>query len=140
MKIGMRKPSIKRSVRARTTGRVKRAVKKSVNPLYGKKGVGFIKDPGKSVKNAVYHKTTFGMMDVVDMAQKESAHSSTSRSSRPGRRRSGKAGFVFALLVFLFVIWASARSGIGPFTVMLVIIGIVYVIAYFASKKEDKES
>lgn len=31
MKYGMRKPSIKRSVKARTTSRVKRSVKKSVN-------------------------------------------------------------------------------------------------------------
>ena len=37
MKFGMRKPSIKRSIKARTTGRLKRSVKKSVIPFYGKK-------------------------------------------------------------------------------------------------------
>lgn len=51
MKIGMRKPSIKKSISARTTGKAKRAVKKSVNPLYGKKGIGFVKSPSKSIKN-----------------------------------------------------------------------------------------
>ena len=54
MKTGIRKPNVKKSISARTTGKVKRAVKKSVNPMYGKKGVGFVKDPAKSVKNAVY--------------------------------------------------------------------------------------
>ena len=63
MKVGMRSPSIKRSVKARTTGRITRAAKSSVNPLYGKKGMGYIKDPEKAVKNAIYHKTTVGIRD-----------------------------------------------------------------------------
>lgn len=37
MKYGVRKPNIKKSIKARTTGKVKRQVKKAVNPLYGKK-------------------------------------------------------------------------------------------------------
>lgn len=64
MKFGMRKPSIKRSLKARTTGKIKRKVKKAVNPVYGKKGVGFIKSPTKSVKNKVYKKTTFSFWDL----------------------------------------------------------------------------
>lgn len=44
MKTGIRKPNIKKSISARTTGKVKRAVKKSVNPMYGKKGAGCVKD------------------------------------------------------------------------------------------------
>ncbi|MFR6669830.1 hypothetical protein [Enterococcus sp.] len=64
MKLGMRKPSIKKSISARTTGKAKRAVKKSINPKYGKKGVGFAKSPTKSVKNKVYKKTTFSFWDL----------------------------------------------------------------------------
>lgn len=64
MKIGMRTPSLKKSLKARTTGKAKRAVKKAVNPLYGKKGVGFVKDPVKSVKSSVYKKTTFSIFDL----------------------------------------------------------------------------
>lgn len=63
-KVGFRKPSIKKSVRARTTGKLKRKAKKAVNPFYGKKGVGFIKNPKKSVKNKIYKKTTFGLSDI----------------------------------------------------------------------------
>ena len=36
----------------RITGKVTRSIKKSVNPLYGKKGMGFINDPERAVKNA----------------------------------------------------------------------------------------
>ena len=64
VKVGLRTPSIKKSVRARTTGRIKRKVKRTVNPFYGKKGVGFIKNPKKSVKNKIYKKTTFGITDL----------------------------------------------------------------------------
>ena len=64
MKFGMRKPSIKKSIKSRTTGKLKRKVKKAANPLYGKKGVGFVKNPKRSVKNKVYKKTTFGVKDL----------------------------------------------------------------------------
>lgn len=64
MKIGMRKPSIKKSIRARTTGKAKRAVKKAVIPGYGKKGSGWIKDPKKAAYNKVYKKTTFSFWDL----------------------------------------------------------------------------
>jgi len=64
MKIGMRKPSLKRSLKARTTGRAKRAVKKAVIPVYGKKGMGYVKSPSKAVRNKVYKKTTFSLFDL----------------------------------------------------------------------------
>ena len=37
MKFGMRKPSIKKSISARTTGKIKRSIKKAIIPGYGKK-------------------------------------------------------------------------------------------------------
>lgn len=64
MKIGLRKPSPRKSFRARTTGKWKRRAKKAVNPFYGKKGMGFIKNPKRSVKNKVYKKTTFSLWDL----------------------------------------------------------------------------
>ena len=59
MKIGMCKPSLKRSFKARTTGKAKRAVKKALIPGYGKKGSGWAKKPKKALYNKVYRKTTF---------------------------------------------------------------------------------
>lgn len=64
MKFGLRKPSIKKSIKARTTGRIKRTVKKTINPFYGKKGIGFIKNPKKAIYNKVYNKTSFGLRDI----------------------------------------------------------------------------
>ena len=64
MKFGMRKPSIKKSIAARTTGRAKRSVKKAINPDYGKKGTGWIKDPKKAAYNKIYNKTSFSIWDL----------------------------------------------------------------------------
>lgn len=60
----MRKPSIKKMVKARTTGKVKRAVKSEVVPLYNQKGTGIVKDPKKAVYNKVYNKTSMGLGDI----------------------------------------------------------------------------
>lgn len=59
MKIGMRKPNIKKSISARTTGKVKRKIKKEIIPAYGKKGTGWIKNPEKAMYNKVYNEVTF---------------------------------------------------------------------------------
>ena len=64
MKFGMRTPSLKKSIKARTTGRAKRTVKKAVIPGYGKKGVGWIKNPKKEAYNKVYKKTSFSIFDL----------------------------------------------------------------------------
>ncbi len=64
MKYGIRTPSVKRSISARTTGRVKRAIKSSVNPTYGKKGMGIVNSPKKAVYNKVYNKTTVNPLDI----------------------------------------------------------------------------
>lgn len=59
MKVGMRTPDINKSIKARTTGKLKRSAKKTINPLYGKKGMGYINNPKKAVYNKIYSKTTF---------------------------------------------------------------------------------
>lgn len=64
MKFGMRTQSLKRSISARTTGQLKRSVKRAIIPGYGKKGMGWIKNPKKSLYNKVYHKTTFSIFDL----------------------------------------------------------------------------
>ena len=49
MKFGFRKPSLKKSIKARTTGKLKRKAKKAV------------KNPKKAVYNKVYHRTSFSI-------------------------------------------------------------------------------
>lgn len=70
MKVGFRKPSPKRSIKARTTGKVKRKMKRAVNPIYGKKGMGLVNDPKKAAYNAAYHRVTFGATDVAHWVAK----------------------------------------------------------------------
>ncbi len=64
MKFGMRKPSIAKSLKARTTTKYKRKVKKALIPGYGKKGMGWIKNPKKAAYNKVYKKTTSSLWDL----------------------------------------------------------------------------
>lgn len=72
MKFGMRKPSLKRSIKARTTGKIKRKIKKAINPFYGKKGMGYIRNPKKAIYNKIYNKTTFGISDLLKHTRKTS--------------------------------------------------------------------
>lgn len=64
MKIGVRKPSIKKRVRARTTGKLVRKVKSAINPFYGKKGMGWIRYPKRAMYNKIYNKTTVSVDDL----------------------------------------------------------------------------
>lgn len=59
MKIGMRTPNIKKSVKARTTGKINRKIKKATTPMYGKHGM--IKNPKKSLYNKFYYRFTFSI-------------------------------------------------------------------------------
>jgi hypothetical protein len=126
MKVGVRKPSVKKSISARTTGRVKRTVKRSVNPFYEKKGTGWIKNPERAAKNAIYHRTTVGLSDVV----KVSMSGNTTGKTFEGRNSSASSNEViksslpnFIMLIFsvvflllgLFVIKEYLIPGIAMF-------------------------
>jgi len=65
LKLGVRKPSFKKSFKARTTGKLKRKAKKAIIPGYGKKGMGWIKNPKKAAYNKVYHKTSVGLFSTI---------------------------------------------------------------------------
>lgn len=60
-KLGARRPSVSRSITARTTGRVTRAAKRAVNPAYGRKGTGWATNPKKAAYNYAYKRTTVGV-------------------------------------------------------------------------------
>lgn len=81
MKIGVRKVNVKNRIKARTTGKVKRKLKKTVNPFYGKKGMGWIRNPKKALYNKVYHKTSIGVDDIAKAATgKQSTEKSKKRA------------------------------------------------------------
>jgi len=63
VKFGMRKPSWKKSLSARTKGRMTRAVKKALIPGYGKKDMGWL-HPQRKLYNEAYKRTTFSIFDL----------------------------------------------------------------------------
>lgn len=63
-KIGVRRFSPRKSIAARTTGRLTRSIKRALIPWYGKKGVGWLKNPRRAARNALYRRTTFGVSDL----------------------------------------------------------------------------
>lgn len=68
MKYGMRKPSWKKSLSARTKGRATRAVKKALIPDCGKKGMGWL-HPKRKLYNTIYKKTTFSLFGPVQVTR-----------------------------------------------------------------------
>ena len=63
MRYGMRKPSWKKSLNARTKGRATRAIKKAIIPGYGRRGMGIF-HPKRAIYNKVYRRTTFSIFDL----------------------------------------------------------------------------
>jgi hypothetical protein len=95
MKFGIRKPNYKARFKARTTGKLKREMKRAVNPFYGKKGVGFIKDPSKSVKSAIYHKTTVGVPSLLPKSNpKRKSDESPKAAQQPAINIANTNGYV----------------------------------------------
>jgi hypothetical protein len=67
MKFGMRKPSLKKSIAARTS--VKRVVRHSLG-LKAPRGLGILTNPKKAIYNKVYNKTRFGIGDIFKRKKK----------------------------------------------------------------------
>ena len=106
MKVGLRKPSIRKSIKARTTGKVKKAIKRSVNPLYGKKGMGYINNPKKAIYNKVYNKTTVGVRDIGRAISNE-ADSRNERypvHTNAGRKSGSTVSLIIAAVVVILLI------------------------------------
>lgn len=129
MKVGVRKPSIKKSFKARTTGRAKRAIKSSVNPLYGKKGMGWIKNPERAAKNAIYKRTTVGVSDIAGKAL-GSGHSSSSSKEVVN---SGIPNFVMLIFsaVFLFLGLFTFKEYLIPGVLMFVCAACAFLYYVF---------
>lgn len=123
MKVGYRKPNIKKSIKARTTGKIKRKMKKAVNPLYGKKGMGYVKNPKKAVYNKVYHKTTFGTSDVLRATTKSPSKKSTTASKPSVMNANGINPVVYTLIVLVFGVF-----GVHKFIDGSTGMGILYLL------------
>lgn len=79
MRSVIRKPNIKKSISSRTTGRVTRTVRKISDPTYGKKGIGYIKNPKKALYNEFYNATSYGLKDISNSGKSEKSNLSQYR-------------------------------------------------------------
>lgn len=146
MKIGIRKPSLKKSIKARTTGKLKRAVKKSVNPLYSKKGMGYINNPKKAVYNKIYNKTTIGVSDII----KTTNTTKTTKTSKPHETKVtyspttkkysntlykilGVSSLIFGVLSSLLGLLILSEGGLG-----LIIPGVILILIGLSCLKISK--
>ena len=124
MKVGIRKPNIKKSIKARTTGKIKRSIKKSVNPLYGKKGMGYITDPKKAVYNKVYNKTTVGVKDIVSSDNTKKINV----SANVAPNKTNKALAIISLIFgSLFLLISLISFPVGGFIFLIPSLFLIYI-------------
>ena len=135
MKFGVRKPSIKKSISARTTGKLKRQVKRAVNPLYGKKGMGYVNDPQKAIYNKVYNKTTLGTKDILKSNTSSSSKSNKVSEEDIDLNNPGWGCVKYFYIALLFVLgFFTLPWGVG---VIFIGLGIFFIIR---NKRKSKET
>lgn len=121
-----RKPSLKASFKARTTGRAKRAVKRAIIPGYGKKGTGFIKNPKRSMYNAVYHLTSIDTLKPIKNKKRTTQGQGSQQSS------SSCLWWIFWIVILILCL-ANIHITLG----ILAVCGIVWLLVKLF-KKHDK--
>ena len=120
MKFGIRKPSIKKSISARTTGKAKRKLKRMVNPFYGEKGMGWIRNPRKALYNKVYRKTSISSKKVVS-----------------GIGSLLALPFIAVIYMAIFMIWFSVM--LLWWVCVLVVNGIIALVEWIINLNADGE-
>ena len=121
-----RKPSLKASFKARTTGRAKRAVKRAIIPGYGKKGTGFIKNPERSMYNAVYHRTSIDTLKPIKNKKRTIQGQGSQQSS------SSCLWWIFWIVILILCL-ANIHITLG----ILLVCGVVWLLVKLF-KKHDK--
>lgn len=134
MKYGVRKPSVKKSISARTKGRVTRTVKGAINPTYGKKGMGWVNDPGKAAYNKVYNQTTWSATQLptgIANNRCNGENSEVNMSSQVGCGCLGCLVFIGAIpgiLLVLLLLWVMFI--ISPILGMLLLLIVMFIVFF----------
>ena len=121
-----RKTSLKASFKARTTGRAKRVVKRAIIPGYGKKGTGFIKNPKRSMYNAVYHRTSIDTLKPIKNKKRTTKGQGSQQSS------SSCLWWIFWIVILILCL-ANIHITLG----ILLVCGVVWLLVKLF-KKHDK--
>lgn len=138
MKFGIRKVNVKTRVKARTTGKLKREVKRTVNPLYGQKGMGLVNDPEKSLYNKVYRNTTISVDELLDSDNAENYNNDEIQyfTVNNGEKRDFTKLKKILILLLSISITAYGLSKFNIAFLALGILGLYKSIKYFKNKKE----
>ncbi|GLB47414.1 hypothetical protein WR164_13930 [Philodulcilactobacillus myokoensis] len=100
-----RKPSWKKSFKARTTGKYKRRMKRAINPYYGRKGAGWGNNPKKALYNHIYHKSTRPIFKTRPTRRRTTYRSSINRNNNqkllPYHRVNNKFDEFLNVIVFI---------------------------------------
>lgn len=142
MKIGVRKPSLTKSLKARTTSKWKRQIKKAVIPTYGQKGTGIIKNPKRALYNKVYNQTTVDAFG--SMKKRQSKKQEQAIYTQKGRKIQPASSWYFpvGLLVFCTILYFTINLAIGLFFLILTI--FMYIVNIknnpFKTKKDIQDA
>ena len=121
-----RKPSLKASFKARTTSRAKRAVKRAIIPGYGKKGTGFIKNPKRSMYNAVYHRTSIDTLKPIKNKKRTIQGQGSQQSS------SSYLWWIFWIVILILCL-ANIHITLG----ILLVCGVVWLLVKLFKKHDQ---
>lgn len=142
MKIGVRTPSLSKSLKARTTSKLKRQVKRAVLPTYGQKGTGIIKNPKRAIYNKVYNKIT---VDALGSIKKGKSQKQNQVINTPIDKKIHPASswyFPVGLLAFCTLLYFFTNPTIGFILLCLTI--ILYIVNIknnpFKTKKDIQEA
>lgn len=142
MKIGVRKPNLSKSLKARTTSNLKRKVKKAIIPTYGQKGTGIIKDPKRAIYNKVYNQTT---VDALGSIKKGRSQKQNQAISTPVDKKIHPASswyFPVGLLALCTLLYFIINPTIGFILLCLTI--VLYIVNIknnpFKTKKDIQEA
>ena len=141
MKVGMRTPNLKKSFKARTTGKAKRAAMRAINPAYGKKGTGMITNPKKAMYNKVYNKTTFSATNVLSASKRthttKAATTSTPYIAPNTEKTKAKDKSNVPLIILIICTILCFIGGNIPLGIILAIVSVILIIKRKNVKKQD---
>ena len=132
VKIGIRKPSWKKSIAARTKGQFTRKIKRAIVPGYGQRGVGWA-HPKRKLYNKAYSRTTFSFNDLLKQSHRPSI--STRRKASIVKSNGIHLGCGGLIVLAVIVTWA-----IQLWPIVLFAAAVIGLIFYLNLRKKQAQA
>lgn len=137
--MGIRKPSLKKSIKARTTGKLKRKVKKSINPFYGKRGMGLLNNPKKSIYNKVYSNTTYSVFNASEYKNNNINYKYIETENNNIFSKFGILNLIIGIIsIPIFLLGLLMKHYI--LALFILVMGLLNIYGYFYVKKNKKNN